>query len=742
MPTVVATETFTGTTGAAWPSQWKALSASGTATIQSNRGRLLATGVGYQSVRRTLTSLSKRNVELYVEFIPAALTESYIDFSVRQDTTKTGYFPDGYFVSCDLGGNVWTLGAIDSVNGQFNNVDTAVTFDTSVWAMRLNATDSTTGSTQATVSAKVWKVSAGEPASWVKQITDVNYPRAGSIAIGYQSGNTTNPGCAFDNVSVTDLASGTVYTATSAPSAVVSLSAGAASARAAAATASAATTVAAASTSAGASPAPASVTASVAASTTVQRAATAAVTTTATPTAVPTRSSSDVATVAVTATPSATPSRGTTGAATITTVATPAASSAVATTASAAVSVIATPAGTPSRGSTDSATVTATTSTAGAASRAGAASASIAATATPAAGSSRSAVETAAVDVAGTIAGSPSRGMSAAATIGLGVGTSAPNRADGTTGAPVTADTDLDAGALVLAVDDAAIHITPALGAGGISLGAHDEVQLTATIEPSAGTAHAGRAAAEVTSGISVLAALGDIPPGAADLVVNVGITAVTRAGQTASVTVPVGVALTAAPSQAPAGSVTVTLDTLLAAATTAARNTPAGTSTAASVDAVTRATRLASAALAVTIGIAAKAETDDPNPIIRITARIVRRALTGTVDERTLTGRIPARTRKGSIVNRYPYGTREFVAVEVTDGGTPITSAVEFAVVKGSPAESAWSTAEQRSGALGFTLDEDVLPGTWSVFARYTRGADRPVVDCGSITVSGRAVA
>lgn len=205
-PKVIASETWTGADGAAWPAQWVPLANNGPSTIQGNQGALSASNVSYTPNRRAISGLAKQNVELYCEFTILAAAEAYIDFSVRQDLTKSGYYPDGYFISCDVGGTVWTLGGIDSANGQFNNVDTTIAWTVGVpYGMRLRAEPHPDGTASSLISGKVWRLSDGEPASWVKQIKDGTYLRAGSTALGYSSGNSTNPGIRFDNLQMIEL---------------------------------------------------------------------------------------------------------------------------------------------------------------------------------------------------------------------------------------------------------------------------------------------------------------------------------------------------------------------------------------------------------------------------------------------------------------------------------------------------------------------------------------------------------
>lgn len=197
-PTLRASETWPGADGADWPAQWGYLAPAGITTTNGGRGYMVANNQGYTPIRRYLPAVAVHNVEAYVEFTPVTLQEQYIDISVRQ-STAAGYYPDGYFVSCDLGGTVWTLGAIDTNDGQFNNFDSTMVWELGAsYGIRLRAQGNA-------IMAKVWKLSDGEPAGWVQTITDATYDRTGSVALGYSSGSDANPGILWDNLQVYDL---------------------------------------------------------------------------------------------------------------------------------------------------------------------------------------------------------------------------------------------------------------------------------------------------------------------------------------------------------------------------------------------------------------------------------------------------------------------------------------------------------------------------------------------------------
>jgi hypothetical protein len=205
--TLVASETFPGADGAAWPSQWTPIVALGAATQVGGKGRL-QTDVGYKAFREVLAGVNLKNVEVYAEFTPRALTECYPEVSVRQLTTATGPYADGHFLNMYInptaGAATFTMGGSITSTGSFNTATANVgTWTIESWALRLRAVEST-------VTAKVWKVSAGEATAVSQTITDANFDRSGGVALAYNSGNSTDPGVDWDNVKVYDLGNTTV----------------------------------------------------------------------------------------------------------------------------------------------------------------------------------------------------------------------------------------------------------------------------------------------------------------------------------------------------------------------------------------------------------------------------------------------------------------------------------------------------------------------------------------------------
>jgi hypothetical protein len=197
-PTLRVSDSFTGADSAPWSAQWTPLAGSGSTYIIGNQGVMTAYNTGYTPVRSQVAGTPIKNAEAYVEFTPPTLQEHYLDVTLRQ-SSRVGYFPDGYGVQLALAYGSWTLGRFDADNGLTNNFDVPMAWALgTTYAIRLRAQGNV-------VSAKIWRKQDAEPADWQKTITDDVLDRAGGFALGYSSGNDTNPGVAWDNVQVYDL---------------------------------------------------------------------------------------------------------------------------------------------------------------------------------------------------------------------------------------------------------------------------------------------------------------------------------------------------------------------------------------------------------------------------------------------------------------------------------------------------------------------------------------------------------
>lgn len=208
--TTLASETWTGTTGAAWPAQWTTSATAGTAahTIQANAGEMAVSGSGLIIGRA------------YLSGMPA---------SVNMDETVSALIP--------ATGAGWLLVVVGSDNGLgYNNF-----FPTLGYACQVNYDGAgggtlglyrcpTSGSSDAFLSAKamaagtrqyirvqrigsvvrckVWAASGTEPATWDLTYTDpAPITTAGRLLLSLAS-NAGNRTTTWDDLVVTDGATG------------------------------------------------------------------------------------------------------------------------------------------------------------------------------------------------------------------------------------------------------------------------------------------------------------------------------------------------------------------------------------------------------------------------------------------------------------------------------------------------------------------------------------------------------
>lgn len=212
--TTLAQETWTGTTGAAWPAQWTGTAgASGsTATIQSNAGRLtFATVSGYATGRvEYLSGMSaSADFDLTVTVTFATIQEEYLLLAVR---SSSDVFTSGYGVQLYPANGTATCGLVKL---------------TTSGPVTLGAGDLTAGSWTASVArkvrlrvvgttlqVKVWDASGSEPGTWLSTITDSTYSASGRVGMYCMTGNTTSGSfVTLDDLTVTDGASAPFVTA-------------------------------------------------------------------------------------------------------------------------------------------------------------------------------------------------------------------------------------------------------------------------------------------------------------------------------------------------------------------------------------------------------------------------------------------------------------------------------------------------------------------------------------------------
>jgi hypothetical protein len=207
----LATETWTGTTGAAWPAQWTVGWQTTFGTIQANAGRLTTSGAAWDTSNARITSLSATNTEVLVTFTLSSVLEHYPGVSVRASATNLASDANlpasGYTV---VFGAAWGDYGLDRSDGT-NKARVQTAFITwtanTAYKLRLRAVGSQ-------VQARVWLASAAEPSTWGIDYTDGSALGAGTVRFNAQQGGATTPVkfITFDDLTVTDGATAAVRT--------------------------------------------------------------------------------------------------------------------------------------------------------------------------------------------------------------------------------------------------------------------------------------------------------------------------------------------------------------------------------------------------------------------------------------------------------------------------------------------------------------------------------------------------
>jgi len=213
MATTLATETWTGTTGAAWPSQWT--SRRGNNTIQSNAGRMVAPSTASLDYARTdLTGMStSQDMDLVVtvQSISSGVQQFagvHIDSDVSYNTSNAagGWYPD----------NCYALEMLFNSNSSTSTV-TLVSMDGGAQNNLATATLNLGGNTRykarlqrigTALNARVWAASATEPTTW-NVSTTISGSKSGRVGLTSANGNVAAArSFNFDDLTVTDAGSG------------------------------------------------------------------------------------------------------------------------------------------------------------------------------------------------------------------------------------------------------------------------------------------------------------------------------------------------------------------------------------------------------------------------------------------------------------------------------------------------------------------------------------------------------
>lgn len=203
----LATESWTGANGAAWPAQWTTGAANtGVADIQGNQGRITSANVAYTPGAKAYLSgiTATRDLDVVVDIsFTAPSSEQYCYVMLRSADATAGNTPaSGYVFQIQPHADGVNIGK------QVGGVETD-----------LNATDATTSGWTANVAKRFrfqaigntlrfreWAPGGTEPATWAATITDSSLSAAtGKVYLQLGSGGDgVSRAVLFDNLTVTD----------------------------------------------------------------------------------------------------------------------------------------------------------------------------------------------------------------------------------------------------------------------------------------------------------------------------------------------------------------------------------------------------------------------------------------------------------------------------------------------------------------------------------------------------------
>jgi hypothetical protein len=196
LASVLASETWTGTTGAAWPAQWVAgvTGTGGTAALQAGQGRVTSGTVAFAHTARRLdiTAAVDGDVVVRVTRVDATATARVV---VRGDSTLA---TTGYVV--ELGAS--TVSLRKRVAGTLTTLTS--------WAATITAGTAYGVRVRFAgqwLNVRVWDTTAGgEPGTWDAAITDTAVTAAGYVGVGVVGDATTTAKAAdFDDLTFTTI---------------------------------------------------------------------------------------------------------------------------------------------------------------------------------------------------------------------------------------------------------------------------------------------------------------------------------------------------------------------------------------------------------------------------------------------------------------------------------------------------------------------------------------------------------
>lgn len=222
--TTLATETWTGANGAAWPSQWGTLFGAGATacTIQTNAGQMVSGTSAYAwGSAAWLANIAPTDVDVTVDITFGAIVEQYFSIVLRGDTpVNLGAAGTGYECMIYPANGTATLG----INGYIGGGQVALSGDLQAGAwvagtarrVRFRVVGSS-------IKIKVWAPASAEPTTggplndgWLWTGTDTRVTAPGRVRLNYSQAASTNRTVTLDNLTVTDGATAANFSGTAA----------------------------------------------------------------------------------------------------------------------------------------------------------------------------------------------------------------------------------------------------------------------------------------------------------------------------------------------------------------------------------------------------------------------------------------------------------------------------------------------------------------------------------------------
>lgn len=184
-PTLLASETWTGSNGAAWPAGWTT-SGTGTATIQTNRGRLATTAAAWDALRAYRSTMAAvADSDTVILFTPPASGTWWVTLGARTDgatqlTGNGGLGRNGIYAQFGSNGGLGMFRNVADVSTTVAQATPGIVATTYRLRLRLVG-----GGYQARLS----DAASAEPAAWTIDHTDTApYTTAGRVFLSVAAG--------------------------------------------------------------------------------------------------------------------------------------------------------------------------------------------------------------------------------------------------------------------------------------------------------------------------------------------------------------------------------------------------------------------------------------------------------------------------------------------------------------------------------------------------------------------------